>query len=126
MQWNDIANRLRVDIKEQPHMLQGGHLRCYQLDGVGWMVSLHDHGLNGILADEMGLGKTIQIIALIAYLVENRDIAGPFLVVAPSSVVPNWESEFTRWAPALRVVAFRGTAEERMRIIKTEVPSTTQ
>lgn len=68
-----------------------------------------------------GLGKTIQIIALIAFLVETRGIAGPYLVVAPSSVIPNWDSEFQQWAPALKVVAFRGTAQERLRIATTQV-----
>lgn len=53
MQWNNIANKLRADIQGQPRMLQGGKLRSYQLDGLRWMVSLYDHGLNGILADEM-------------------------------------------------------------------------
>ena len=39
--------------------------------------------------------------------------ASPFLVAAPASVLPNWEAEFARWAPSLRVVAYRGTAPER-------------
>ncbi|KAK9908903.1 hypothetical protein WJX75_004497 [Coccomyxa subellipsoidea] len=120
-QWNNLANSLRAEIHEQPRMLKGGQLRSYQLEGLRWMVSLHDHGLNGILADEMGLGKTIQIIALIAFLVETRGIAGPYLVVAPSSVIPNWDSEFQQWAPALKVVAFRGTAQERLRIATTQM-----
>lgn len=44
----------------QPSILQGGgKLREYQLDGLNWMISLYETGINGILADEMGLGKTI-------------------------------------------------------------------
>ena len=44
----------------QPSILQGSDsLRDYQLDGVNWMISLNETGINGILADEMGLGKTI-------------------------------------------------------------------
>lgn len=44
----------------QPSILQGGDkLRDYQLDGLNWMISLYETGINGILADEMGLGKTI-------------------------------------------------------------------
>lgn len=44
----------------QPSILQGGgQLRDYQLDGLNWMISLYETGINGILADEMGLGKTI-------------------------------------------------------------------
>jgi SNF2 family DNA or RNA helicase len=34
-------------------------MREFQLDGLNWMISLYETGINGILADEMGLGKTI-------------------------------------------------------------------
>ena len=36
------------------------HASSLQVDGVQWLISLYENGLNGILADEMGLGKTIQ------------------------------------------------------------------
>ena len=52
----------------QPSILTGGKLTEYQLDGVNWLISLYEKGLNGILADEMGLGKTIQSIAFMSYL----------------------------------------------------------
>ena len=29
----------------------------HQLEGLQWLLSLWENGLNGILADEMGLGK---------------------------------------------------------------------
>lgn len=80
-------------------MLQGGELRPYQLEGLQWMVSLFNNNLNGILADEMGLGKTIQTISLIAYLMENKGVVGPHLIVAPKAVLPNWITEFSTWAP---------------------------
>lgn len=63
------------------------------------MVSLYNNDYNGILADEMGLGKTIQTIALIAYLLETKDVLGPHLILAPKAVLPNWEHEFATWAP---------------------------
>lgn len=80
-------------------MLQGGELRPYQLEGLQWMLSLFNNNLNGILADEMGLGKTIQTISLIAYLIENKGVTGPYLIVAPKAVLPNWSTEFSTWAP---------------------------
>lgn len=80
-------------------MLQGGELRSYQIEGLQWMLSLFNNNLNGILADEMGLGKTIQTIALIAYLLENKGVRGPHLIVAPKAVLPNWITEFSTWAP---------------------------
>lgn len=80
-------------------MLQGGELRQYQIEGLQWMLSLFNNNLNGILADEMGLGKTIQTISLIAYLMENKNVTGPHLIVAPKAVLPNWTTEFGTWAP---------------------------
>ncbi|KAK8548651.1 hypothetical protein V6N12_061560 [Hibiscus sabdariffa] len=52
-----------------------------------------------MLQDEMGLGKTIQTISLIAYLMENKGVTGPHLIVAPKAVLPNWIHEFSTWAP---------------------------
>lgn len=60
--------------------------------------------MNGILADEMGLGKTIQTIAFISYLLETKNVPGPFLIVVPLSVLSNWLNEFQLWCPKLKVV----------------------
>lgn len=38
-----------------------GTLHAFQLEGLKWLLSLWENGLNGILADEMGLGKTVQV-----------------------------------------------------------------
>ncbi|MCT1713504.1 DEAD/DEAH box helicase, partial [Dietzia cinnamea] len=80
-------------------------LRPYQQQGLDWLAMLWRHRIGGILADDMGLGKTIQSLALIAHAHETAGDRppGPFLVVAPSSVVPNWEAEARRFVPSLRV-----------------------
>ncbi|RVE42282.1 hypothetical protein evm_013069 [Chilo suppressalis] len=88
-------------------------LREYQHVGLHWLATMHARRLNGILADEMGLGKTIQTIALLAHLaLEHRDW-GPHLVVAPTSVVLNWEMEFKKWCPAFKLLTYYGTIKER-------------
>ncbi|GAA1785797.1 DEAD/DEAH box helicase [Agromyces lapidis] len=85
-------------------------LRPYQLEGFRWLAFLHRHGLGGILADDMGLGKTAQTLALVAHAKGRSDAsASPFLVVAPTSVVSNWERESARFAPGLRVVTVTAT-----------------
>ena len=50
------AHSVSEEIVEQPTMLMGGKLKQYQMQGLNWLVSLHNNSLNGILADEMGLG----------------------------------------------------------------------
>lgn len=86
-------------------------LRPYQHDGYAWLSFLADHGLGGILADDMGLGKTLQSLAMIVRQVERG--SGPFLVVAPTSVVGNWAREAERFAPGLKVVTITGTRKRR-------------
>ncbi|KAL5701805.1 putative ATP-dependent DNA helicase chr12 [Ranunculus cassubicifolius] len=111
--YNSVVHSQKEEVTEQPAMLQGGVLRPYQLEGLQWMLSLFNNHLNGILADEMGLGKTIQTIALIAYLMEKKDVHGPHLIVAPKAVLPNWVAEFSAWAPSIHYVLYDGRQDQR-------------
>ncbi|CAN6484002.1 unnamed protein product [Victoria cruziana] len=90
-----------------------GCLKEYQLKGLQWLVNCYDQGLNGILADEMGLGKTIQAMAFLAHLAEEKNIWGPFLVVAPASVLNNWADEISRFCPDLKTLPYWGGLQER-------------
>ena len=73
------------------------------------------YGFGGILADDMGLGKTVQMIAALLDYVENtpEEQRRPSLVVSPTSLVLNWQSELARFAPSLRVQTVIGKAAER-------------
>ena len=96
----------------QPKMLNA-QLKEYQLKGLNWLVNLYEQGINGILADEMGLGKTVQSISVMAYLAEKHNIWGPFLVIAPSSTLHNWQQEITRFIPGLKCLPYWGNAKDR-------------
>ena len=109
----NVAHRVKETITKQPSILVGGELKGYQLKGLEWMVSLYNNHVNGILADEMGLGKTIQTLSLITYLIETKRQPGPYLVIVPLSTMPNWISEFDRWAPSVKVVSYKGTPAQR-------------
>lgn len=85
-----------------PNTLQA-ELRDYQLEGFDWMARLAKWGVGACLADDMGLGKTLQTLTLLLH----RSAEGPQLVVAPTSVTPNWLAETTRFAPTLRLHAYR-------------------
>jgi hypothetical protein len=88
-------------------------LREYQHIGLDWLVTMYEKRLNGILADEMGLGKTIMTIALLAHLACEKGIWGPHLIVVPTSVMLNWETEFMKWCPAFKILTYFGSAKER-------------
>ena len=108
-----ITHSITEEITEQPSLLVGGKLKSYQLFGLSWMISLYNNNLNGILADEMGLGKTIQTISLFAYLIENKNNEGPFLIVVPLTTINNWMNEFQKWAPSIHVITYKGKKSER-------------
>ncbi|XP_028772802.1 chromatin-remodeling ATPase INO80-like [Neltuma alba] len=104
-----------------PEMFRG-RLKEYQLKGLQWLVNCYEQGLNGILADEMGLGKTIQAMAFLAHLAEEKNIWGPFLVVAPSSVLNNWKEELERFCPEMKALPYWGGLHERTVLRKSINP----
>ena len=95
-----------------PKMIKA-ELRDYQKEGFQWLQFLARHHLHGILADDMGLGKTLQTLAHIAAEIENGQAGGnPCLVVAPTSVVPNWEMEARKFTPSLKVIVLHGSTRK--------------
>lgn len=57
---------------ESPPFIKNGQMRPYQVQGLNWLISLYERGINGILADEMGLGKTLQSISILGYLRHHK------------------------------------------------------
>ena len=98
---------------EAPSTLSAS-LRPYQARGLSWLSTMGALGLGACLADDMGLGKTIQFLA---YLLRRHQLqaadARPALLVAPTSVIGNWEREVQRFAPSLQVTAHYGSARLR-------------
>ncbi|MFY4775191.1 DEAD/DEAH box helicase [Metabacillus sp. RGM 3146] len=80
-----------------------GMLRPYQQHGVNWLLFLREQRFGACLADDMGLGKTIQMIAYFSYLIEKEKPEYPALIVAPTSVLGNWQKEIEKFAPHLTV-----------------------
>jgi superfamily II DNA or RNA helicase len=78
-------------------------LRAYQKIGVDWLVFLRDAGLGALLADDMGLGKTLELLCALRHGERT-------LVVAPTSVLFNWEAEIRRFRPALTVSLYHGAS----------------
>ena len=131
-----LQDKQQFEPIENPPQLNGT-LREYQKRGVAWLQYLESLGLNGCLADDMGLGKTVQIIArlvneraaigevtqptkakkttktakskkVVPAVVSINDIP-PTLLIAPTSVVGNWQKEIEKFAPHLRAIVHHGS-----------------
>lgn len=87
-------------------------LRPYQVEGFVWLDHLAACGIGACLADDMGLGKTVEIISVLL----ERAAGGASLVIAPTSVCGNWESEIRRFAPILNPIPLSQCADPRTAI----------
>ncbi|OQS03503.1 chromodomain-helicase-DNA-binding protein [Thraustotheca clavata] len=87
-------------------------LRAYQLEGLNWLRWNWHNDRPSILADEMGLGKTIQTLAFLDDMRLQYNIPGPFLVVAPLSLIAQWQSECETWTD-MDCVVYHGSSEAR-------------
>lgn len=92
-------------------------LRDYQVQGFQWLKMLAKYRFGGILADDMGLGKTLQSIAYIVSDLQESTDSSPVLIVSPSSLTYNWENEFARFAPHVRVLVVAGQKAERSNLL---------
>jgi SNF2 family DNA or RNA helicase len=105
----NVSQSEKLEELPQPAGL-AAQLRSYQKYGYSWLTFLRRWGLGACLADDMGLGKTIQTISL---LIHEKELAGgklpaPALLIAPTSVVTNWEREIGKFAPDLQAYVHRG------------------
>ena len=113
-------DNIQFEFRDSPGYVDG-QLRPYQIQGLNWLISLHNNGLSGILADEMGLGKTLQTISFLGYLRYIKNITGPFLVIAPKSTLNNWLREIKKWTPEVNALILQGDKEERAHLIKDKI-----
>lgn len=118
---NDEVNTPSItEFTESPGYVHG-KLRPYQIQGLNWLISLHENNLSGILADEMGLGKTLQTISFLGFLRFHKNINGPHIIITPKSTLDNWEREFHRWVPDFKVLVLQGDKDQRNELIKNRV-----
>ena len=88
-------------------------LRPYQERGFSWMYRNMKIGFGSIIADDMGLGKTLQVITLLAKMKEEGAMdKKKALVVVPTGLLHNWQSEVKRFAPQLTTGVYHGTARD--------------
>lgn len=90
-------------------------LRPYQLAGLHWLQVLEQVGWGGCLADDMGLGKTLQTISFLQYLKEKHGKTIS-LVVCPTSLLYNWEREFEKFCPSMKIHVYYGANRDETEI----------
>jgi Holliday junction resolvase len=100
----------------------------HQCDGVARLQHLfrksREHHCRGvILADDMGLGKTLQLLALIAWAFEQQPDLEPVLVVAPVSLLENWEEETQKFfrPGSLPLLTLYGNSIKALRVPRASI-----
>ena len=104
---NDMLNYNNIDYELND--IIKNNLRDYQLQGFKWLKILSSYNLGGVLADDMGLGKTLEVIALIDTFYKEKSS----IVVAPTSLIFNWEIEFKKFAPDIPVEVIYGLSRDK-------------
>ncbi|MFC0180537.1 DEAD/DEAH box helicase [Thorsellia kenyensis] len=98
--WNNLAKKWHEPLVIEESLFN--NLREYQQESVKWAIHLLTHGFGACLADDMGLGKTIQALKVISYFSHQ----GPTLVIAPKSVLYNWQEEAYKFTDGLKPIIF--------------------
>ncbi|SPQ18127.1 06904f2e-a1e4-4577-9271-a88f3d1bc2c5 [Thermothielavioides terrestris] len=123
MSMEDSAKLVDVPLR-QPRLMEGCVMKPFQIYGLNWLYLLYKNQFGGILADDMGLGKTCQVIALMCAIVEDWEMNGhskgdrpwPNIIFVPPSTLANWEAEFKRFAPNIKVTLYQGSQSARDQI----------
>lgn len=105
----DVDNNKQIVLKEPFDLI----LRDYQKVGVSWLNTMKNYHFGGILADDMGLGKTLQIIALLETVG-----TGTSVIVAPASLILNWQDEMEKFSNNLKCLVIHGSAAMRRHLLK--------
>ncbi|WP_338470615.1 DEAD/DEAH box helicase [Niallia sp. XMNu-256] len=119
---NEISHPELLDFKIPARL--DSVLRDYQKNGFKWFKTLAHYGFGGILADDMGLGKTLQSISFIVSELDSiREKKQPVLIVCPTSLTYNWQSELMKFAPELQALIIDGDKQERFLLQKDGMDS---
>ncbi|MEZ4887329.1 MAG: SNF2-related protein [Chitinophagales bacterium] len=98
--------------KVQMPLNMKANLRDYQKEGYNWMNFLDEFQWGGCLADDMGLGKTLQVLTLLQHKKEEKQTSTN-LVVAPTTLLFNWEKEVEKFCPDLTIFRHHGPFREK-------------
>ena len=113
---SDLTNPGKYEVKastEEESQGLNAELRPSQQQGVEWLHQLHQHGLGGLLADDMGLGKTLQVLTFLWQCKCRGLLYNPVMILAPTSLLGNWQAEVKRFTPGLSVLVLHGSTRSK-------------
>jgi len=103
----------KFKLYKNPYLSSAFCLKKHQEEGVAWLQYLYSSNASGcLMADDMGLGKTLQILYFIDWHSRNFKNHKPYLIVAPISLLENWENEYNRFFMSPRLNIIRLTSKD--------------
>ena len=98
IQKGELLNKFNLTYSSIDNLSEGLELKKHQMGGVAWLQTLlKEKQPGGLLADDMGLGKTLQLLYFIEWHHQNSNDNKPYLIVAPVSLLENWENEYQKF-----------------------------
>lgn len=95
---NELPENLKHNFYSISNLENGIVLKEHQKEGISWLQSLFKESFaGGLLADDMGLGKTLQLLYFLEWHCQHCDDNKPYLIVAPVSLLENWENEYQKF-----------------------------
>lgn len=104
-------------------------LKDHQREGVAWLQQLFlrspQETAGCLLADDMGLGKTLQILSFLVWFIEKFPDEPPSLIVAPVSLLDNWERELENffYTAGISVLKLYGETIKAVKYPKQAIPA---
>eukprot|EP00392_Amoebophrya_sp_AT5.2_P003606 g3611.t1 len=111
--WERRLNAASKNTRMSKHVFDA--LYDHQVEAAMWMLGLRQQGQGGILADEMGTGKTVSICGYLHMLKKSNISSRHVLILAPKSLLGQWEAACKLWCPEYQVVTISedtNTAED--------------